>query len=713
MNPRISLISLSAAVMLFGFACTGDRHPSFPPTERHPVTDEYYGTSVIDDYRWLDDLGNSEVRKWNDAQNAYTRSVLDKFPSWEPLYKRLNSLLADTSASYSSLTRRGKLFAMKRQPPKNQRFLVVLPSYMDASTEKVIVDPNVLNPEGTTSIDWYVPSRDAKLVVVSLSEKGSEDGTAAIFDVETGRRLDDVVPRVQYPTGGGSIEWNADNSGFYYTRYPQGNERPKEDANFCQQVYFHKIGTPASRDTYVIGKEFPRIAEIRLSSTDDGKFLLATVANGDGGDFAHYLMGPGGKWTQLTTYADQVKATAFGPDGTLYMLSRKNAPRGQIVAVRIDGRRSAQPAPLVKEGEWSMLSLLPTKSRIYVQQILGGPERVVAFDLRGNILDVLPADSIASVGGMVGLDGDDILYSVQTYTTPLTYYRYDAVNHRAAKTALARPVRVDMSDIEVSRDFAVSKDGIRVPMNILKKRGTPLDGNNPTILYGYGGYGINEDPSYESDMRFWFDNGGIYVTTNLRGGGEYGEEWHRSANLTKKQTVFDDFTACAKWLIDQKYTSPSRLVIMGGSNGGLLMGAALTQHPELFRAVVSYVGIYDMLRVELFPNGEFNVTEYGSVKNPDQFKALYAYSPYHHVVDGTKYPAVLLLTGDNDGRVDPANSRKMTARLQAATASGLPILLRTSSNAGHGIGTSLNDYVAQQADVYAFVFQQLGLEFKY
>jgi prolyl oligopeptidase len=269
-----------------------------------------------------------------------------------------------------------------------------------------------------------------------------------------------------------------------------------------------------------------------------------------------------------------------------------------------------------------------------------------------------------------------------------------------------------MSDIEASRAFAVSKDGTRIPMNILRKKGIRLDGTNPTILYGYGGYAISETPEYAARYRIWFDHGGVYVDANLRGGAEYGEEWHAAGKLTRKQNVFDDFAACAHWLIDQKYTSPSHLVIMGGSNGGLLMGAALTQHPELFRAVVSYVGVYDMLRVEHFPNGQFNVTEYGSTKDPDQFKALYAYSPYHHVVDGTKYPAVLFLTGDNDGRVDPANSRKMAARLQAATASGLPILLRTSSNAGHGFGTSLNDYIAQEADVYAFMFQQLGMQLK-
>jgi prolyl oligopeptidase len=708
----MALLHALAVLAFLSLSCTGGRIPPFPSTEKRPVTDEYFGTKVVDDYRWLDDLENPAVRKWNDAQNAYTRTILDKFPSWEPLYKKIKELLADTSASYYALTNRGKLFAMKRQPPKNQPFLVVLPSITDISSEKVVVDPNRLNPEGTTSIDWYVPSHDGKLVALSLSEKGSEDGTGAIFDVETGKKLDDVIPRVQYPTAGGDVEWSADNTGFYYTRFPQGNERSKEDANFYQQVYFHKLGTPASSDTYVIGKEFPRIAEIDLSSTDDGKYILATVANGDGGDFAHYVMGPGGKWTQLTRYEDQVKAAEFGPDGTLYMLSRKDAPNGQILAVKFAGGRPGKPALVVKQGEWSLVSFLPTKSRIYVGQILGGPERVAMFDLKGNLTGVLPSDSVASIGGMVGLVGDNMLYGLETFITPFAFYRYDAVTGKSEKTALAQRAKVDMSDIDVTREFAISKDGTRVPMNILRKKGTALNSLNPTILYGYGGYGVNETPFYAKNMRFWFDNGGVYVTTNLRGGGEYGEKWHTAGNLTKKQNVFDDFAACAQWLIDKKYTSPSKLVIMGGSNGGLLMGATLTQHPEMFRAVVSYVGIYDMLRVELFPNGQFNTTEFGSVKNPDQFKALYAYSPYHHVVDGTKYPAVLFVTGDHDGRVDPANSRKMTARLQAATTSGYPILLRTSSNAGHGIGTSLTDVISQRADVYAFIFQQLGMEYK-
>jgi prolyl oligopeptidase len=276
-------------------------------------------------------------------------------------------------------------------------------------------------------------------------------------------------------------------------------------------------------------------------------------------------------------------------------------------------------------------------------------------------------------------------------------------------TALVRTSSADFSDSEVLREFATSKDGTKVPMSIILKKGTKLDGNNPTLLTGYGGYGISLSPRFAAGRRVWLDAGGVYVVANLRGGAEYGEEWHRVGNLTKKQNVFDDFAACARHLIDRKYTSPARLAIEGGSNGGLLMGAALTQHPELFRAVVSHVGIYDMLRVELHPNGAFNVTEFGTVNNPEQFKALYAYSPYHRVKDGTAYPAVFLLTGANDGRVDPANSRKMAARLQTATSSDRPVLLQVSSESGHGIGDSLSDEIERAADVYAFLFTQLGI----
>ncbi len=290
--------------------------------------------------------------------------------------------------------------------------------------------------------------------------------------------------------------------------------------------------------------------------------------------------------------------------------------------------------------------------------------------------------------------------------------RYDAQQKKLERTALFQTSSYKFDDAEVVRDFAISKDGTRVPINIIRRKGAKLDGSNPTLLSGYGGYGVNQSPYFlGSSGRIWLDQGGVYVEANLRGGGEYGEQWHKAGNLTHKQNVFDDFIACAQYLIDHKYTSPEHLSILGGSNGGLLMGAAFTERPDLFRAVVSFVGIYDMLRVELDPNGAFNVTEFGTVKDPVQFRALYAYSPYHHVKDGAKYPAILFLTGENDHRVNPMESRKMTARLQAANASGHPILLRTSSNAGHGVGTALDEEIEQYADVFSFLFDQLGFHY--
>jgi prolyl oligopeptidase len=304
-----------------------------------------------------------------------------------------------------------------------------------------------------------------------------------------------------------------------------------------------------------------------------------------------------------------------------------------------------------------------------------------------------------------------VLFRSNSFVRPPAWYRFDPDEEEPARTALFVSSPADFHDVEVQRAYATSRDGTRVPLSILRRKGVALDGNNPTILYGYGGYGISISPFFDPGLSLWLEQGGVYAVANLRGGGEYGEAWHLAGNLTRKQTVFDDFLACAEHLVGAGYTNSGRLAIMGGSNGGLLMGAAFTQRPDLFRAVVSFVGLYDMLRVELDPNGAFNVTEFGTVADPEQFRALYAYSPYHRVVDGAAYPAVIFITGENDGRVNPAHSRKMTARLQAASGSGRPVLLRTSASAGHGLGTSLHERIVEETDMYAFLFDQLGMRY--
>ncbi len=537
---------------------------------------------------------------------------------------------------------------------------------------------------------------------------GNERGDVHIFDVTSRRPLPDVVPRVNGGTAGGSLAWNADGSGFFYTRYPRPGERPEADLDFFQQLYFHKIGG-ADTDAYEIGRDFPKIAEAVVTPSGDGRFMLATVKNGDGGEQAHYVRPPAGGWIRLAGYTDEVITGAWGRDDALYLLSRKGAPRGRILRIAPGNSPTLADAKVVvQQGDAVIDAIAVTATKIYSKEIVGGPSQVRVFDLGGKLQQKLALEPISNVAEIVALDGDEVLYEAESYITPAAYYQVGG-SGLSRRTALAVSSPVSFSDIEVSRAEARSKDGTPIPLNIVRRKGVTLDGRNPTLLYGYGGYSISETPAFSATRHIWLEQGGIYVVANIRGGGEFGEEWHRAGNLTKKQNVFDDFVGAARYLIDQKYTNPARLAILGGSNGGLLMGATLTQHPELFRAVVSHVGIYDMLRCELYPNGEFNVTEFGTVTDLEQFRAIYAYSPLHHVVDGTAYPAVLMFSGTNDPRVNPADSRKFTARLQAANASDRPILLRISGS-GHGFGTSLSEGLAQTADQYAFLFWQLGMK---
>jgi prolyl oligopeptidase len=697
--------------------------PKPPATPQRPVTDEYQSVRVTDDYRWLENWDDPAVKQWSAAENARTREYLDHLPARPAIKARLRQLVTARSATYSNLQfRAGLLFAQKRQPPLQQPLLVMMRSADDPASARTIFDPNAASAKGSVAVDFFVPSFGGKYVAAALSQNGSEDAAAHVFEVATGKELRDLVPRVNFATAGGSIAWKADSSGFYYTRYPQGNEHPAEDANFYQQVYFHKLGTDAKQDTYVIGKDFPRIAEIQLHASDDGLWLLASVGNGDGGQFAHYLMDADGRWTQLTHFEDGIISVKFGADRALYLLSRKDAPRGQILRLplsHLDLGEAKVVVPQTAGGpdeadRASIEDFVPTWGHLYVIDIIGGPSRVRVFDNQGKVLPAPVLPPVSAVGQVVSIGGGDVLFYVSSFLGPPTLFRFDSATGSTTRTAAVPNASIKFDDAELVREFAPSKDGTRVPVNIIRLKGTKLDGTHPTLLTGYGGYGISTKPFFQGRMaRLWLDQGGIFVETNLRGGAEYGEEWHQSGNLTHKQNVFDDFLACAQYLIDQNYTSPSRLAILGGSNGGLLMGAAFTQRPDLFRAVVSYVGIYDMLRVELDPNGAFNVTEFGSVKDPDQFKALYAYSPYHHVKDGTAYPAILMPTGENDHRVNPMQSRKMIARLQAANSSDHPILLRTSSSAGHGlIGASLDEQIEQDTDVFSFLFDQLGIQYK-
>jgi len=699
-------IPLIVAVPLLSFA----QLPPVP-TPRIPVTNTYHGVQVVDPYQWLEDTTNAAVRDWTRRQDERTRAYFDALDFHDGLSQAIEELILEESASYSLAYKRGEtFFALRQKPPAQQPVLVRLKSVQPPALRKVVFDPNAWNTNGTTAMDWFVPSPDGRRVAISLSENGSEDGTLHFFETATGESLSDVIPGVQYPTGGGSAAWNADGTGILYTRYPRPGERPEADLHFHQQVWFHQLGNPVSADTYEIGREFPRIAEIELEASEDGQWVLATVANGDGGDFAHYLRAASGQWRQLTRFEDGVKTIKFGKDTALYLRSLNDASHGKILRLPLGDTDLSKATVIVPEGRGVIQDFEPSAHGLYVDELNGGPSRL-QFHREGRRKPVdVPILPVSSVGGLHCWHDDDVLYANTGFLTPSAWYEWRPGLKAPRLTALRTLSPASFDDIEVVREFATSKDGTKVPLNILRKKDLKRDGDNPTILYGYGGYGINLTPRFNALYRVWFDAGGVYAIANLRGGGEFGEEWHKAGNLTNKQHVFDDFIACAEYLIAKKYTRPAKLAVSGSSNGGLLMGAFLTQRPDLARAVVSRVGIYDMLRVELDPNGAFNVTEFGTVTDPAQFQALYAYSPYHHVMEGTAYPAVLFPCGENDGRVNPAHSRKMSAGLQACTGSSHPILLRMTASAGHGMGSSLRDRVAEQTDIYSFLFEELGVD---
>ena len=690
-----------------------------PQTAQIPVTNVYHGLKVVDTYQWLEDWDDDRVKSWSNKQNDYARSVLDNLPYVEELRERVTEIMTAENVNYYSVSwRKGKLYALKRQPPKEQSFLVVMPSAEEPESERVIVDPTKIDPSGSTTIDWYVPSPDGSLVAVSLSVGGTESGDVHIYETENGREIGEVIPRVNGGTALGDVTWTPDGSSFYYTRYPRAGERPPKDMDFYQQVWFHKMGTSPDKDNYEIGKDFPRIAEIILQTDAGSGNVLATVQYGDSGRFTHYIRIPAGQWKKIADYDNQIVQATFGANDTLFLISRADAPRGKIMKVSLVDFSLEKAEVIVPQDKDTIVNdfyghppTVVASTRIYVTYQLGGPSEIRVFDYQGQQQkgpDILP---VSNVGQIVALENNNILYRNSSYLDPSAWYLFSPDKEITSKTALVSRSPVDFSDCEVVREYATSKDGTRVPINIIRRRGVKLDGSNPVLLNGYGGYGISIKPRFSSLRRVWIDQGGVYAQANLRGGGEFGEQWHREGMLTSKQNVFDDFAAVMQYMIDAGYTTSEKLAIIGGSNGGLLMGAMITQHPELCKAVVSSVGIYDMLRVELAPNGEFNIPEFGTVKDAEQFRALYAYSPYHNVKDGIACPSVLFITGANDPRVDPMHSRKMTARLQAATSSGQSVLLRTSSETGHGLATPLSEQIEESVHYQAFLLSELGLKY--
>jgi prolyl oligopeptidase len=710
-----------ASVVLFSCVAIASQENEvspLPATPKQPVVDEYHGVKVVDDYRWLEEDKSAQVIAWTAAQDKHARAILDPLPLHAVLYQFMKKLNDERSPSYYNLEMRsGMIFAMTSQPGKQQDMLVTLRSADDPASQHVVFDPSQFDPTDSTAIQAFEASLDGSKVTLTLAAGGSMAGTIHVYEVATGRALPDTLTRVSGNTGA-SVAWNADGTGLYYTRYPHNGERPEADLNFYEQVYFHKLGTPQSQDTPVMGKDLPRITEIWLSESKDGAYLLGEVGNGDAGQFEHFLRDPSGKWKQITHFSDEIRAVAFGKDA-LYMISRQDAPHGKILRMPLANPVMKNAKTIVTESsaviqdfQYTLGGPRPTfaatANLLYVTELVGGPSEIHIFDHSGKESGTVPSEPVSAITQIVPLENDKILFGSQSYLDPQAYFYFDPDRKKVTVTKLRERSPVSFADVEVVREFAVSKDGTRVPMSIIRRKGTKLDGQNPAILTGYGGFGYSLTPLFDPEIRAWLDAGGMYAIANLRGGGEFGEEWHKSGSGIYKQNVFDDFIACAEYLIKTGYTRPSKLGIEGGSNGGLLVNAVLIQRPELFRAAVSVASPSDMLRSETTENGQLIAAEFGSVKNREQFSALYSYSPYHHVRDGAEYPSILFLSGDNDPAVAPWNSRKMTARMQEANASGRPVLLVNFTNAGHGgIGSSEDQQAAMDTYQYEFMYDQL------
>ncbi len=688
-------------------------------TARIAVSTAYHGVTVSEDYRWLEDATSEATKAWTAAQNAQTRAFLDNRPCYEAVRRRAAEIAMAESVGwgrdshgteFEGPQRAGAVYVvLKHEPPKQQPVLVALADLNEASGARVVVDPNSFDQTGATTIDWFVPSPDGQLVAVSLSSHGTEEGTLHLFSVASGELVDVRIPRVNAGTTGGSLAWASDSSGFWYTRGPAPDERPPEDQQFFQQVWHHVIGEPLERDRCDQPGPLvdPRIVEHRLAASSDGRWVMDRAQKGDGGEWQVFIRPQqGGDWLQVAGISDRCVGAAFGGDA-LYLLSRAGSPRGQVLRLALGDRVSVAEAQcVVSATELTIENLAATEGRLWLLDIDGGPSRLRVCNPDGGNLTSVDVPPVCAIKSLGTLDAHEVIYAVESFTRPRVWWRASD-DGSPRPTALADETPFDLSGYEVTRAFATSADGTEVPMTLLSAPGIPRDGSAPALLTGYGGFGLSLKPSFELTRLLWLEQGGVLAVANLRGGGEYGEEWHHAGRLTVKQHVFDDFVACARHLIASRVTSSDRLAIIGGSNGGLLMGAVLTQHPELPRVVVALVPVMDMLRAELHPNGAFVLPEFGTVQNREQFQALLAYSPYHNVRDGIAYPATLLTGGEFDPRVDAYHPKKMAARLQAATTGNAPILLRVDSG-GHGIGSPLDETVAKLTDTYTFIFDRLG-----
>ena len=679
-----------------------------PKAKVAPVEDTVQGHKIVDRYRYLENSNDPDTQLYVERELSYTRSILDPLPGRDKINARLSQLLEIGNIGAPQMG--GKYyFHTRREGNENQPILYVREGRNDQ--DRVLVDVNKMSADGTVALDWWYASEDGKYVAYGTSASGSEESTLHIVESATGKLLPDTIERTRFA----SVAWMRDNSAFYYTRHPKKGEVPDGEEVYHGKVFFHQIGSDPVKDPLVFGEGRNAQDVPGVALSEDDRWLLINVSEG---------------WTKTEMYLKDLQSKnppleittgknflydADFFEGKLYITSNEDAPHYRVFVADAANPKRENWKELIPQSDSVLQSASVTGGKLLVQYEHNATSELKLFGLDGKKLADISLPAIGSVFSASGkYDRNEIFFGFQSFTVPPSIYRVDLTDVKSALWAKVEAPSIDPSAYDVQQVWYSSKDGTKVPMFVVSKKGIEKNGKNPTLLTGYGGFNISLTPAFSRSMYLWMEHGGIYAVANLRGGAEFGEDWHRAGMLEKKQNVFDDFIAAGEYLIAQKYTDKDHLAIQGGSNGGLLMGAMITQRPDLFRAVVCQVPLLDMLRYQNFQIAKLWIPEYGSADDAKQFEWLYAYSPYHHVKEGQEYPAILFMTGDTDTRVDPMHAKKMAALMQAEAKNGAsrqrPILLRIDIKAGHGQGKPVAKQIEESTDMYSFLFWQLGMK---
>lgn len=696
---------LFLVIMFLATSIFAQTKVEYPKTKKIEQMDNYHGTKVADPYRWLEDDNSAETKSWVEAQNKVTFAYLDTIPEREQIKSRLTELW--NYEKFSAPSKVGdKYFYSKNDGLQNQSVLYVTDSINDKG--RILLDPNTLSTDGTVALSGTSISDDGKTLAYGIAVAGSDWQEWRFRDVATGKDLPDILEDIKFS----GASWSKDGKGVYYSRFPNTEDSAKlTRINYFQKLYYHKLGTPQSEDNLVYERPDDKEMGVGGGVSEDGNWLIIYVTKGTSPKNMIYFKNLTMERAPIMPLIDKFEAdyTFLGNDESkFYFKTDKDAPRGRVVSVDA----------LVKDKKWTEIipqaeETLESVDFINNQFVLGylkdAYTQIKIHDINGKFVREVKLPGIGSAGGFGGKRYDtETFYTFSSYNMPPTIYRYDM---KTGKSEIFRKsdVKFNPKDYEVKQVFYPSKDGTKIPMFIVHKKGLKLDGRNPTLLYGYGGFNISMTPGFSVSRLAWMEMGGVYAVANLRGGGEYGEKWHEAGTKLQKQNVFDDFIAAAEYLIKEKYTKPAKLAIQGGSNGGLLVGAVLNQRPDLFGAALPAVGVMDMLRFHKFTIGRAWTSDYGSSENADEFAALYAYSPLHNIKEGTKYPAVMVTTADHDDRVVPAHSFKYAATMQKMQGGDAPILIRIETKAGHGAGKPTAKQIEEAADIYGFLMKSLGM----